>query len=63
MAYAVVGGGLYAESAISFLGRKGLDNGPTIRLLSRKDQHTKTGTSTLQDVRLPCDKRIAYAVV
>ena len=44
-------------------GRKGLDNGPTIRPLSRKEQHTKSGTLTLQDVRLPCDKRMAYAAV
>ena len=30
-------------------GRKGLDNGPTIRPLGRKDLDTKTGTLTLQD--------------
>ena len=42
-------GGLGAESAI--------------RLSDRKDQHTKTGTLTLQDTRLPCDKRMAYAAV
>ena len=29
----------------------------------RKEQHTKSGTLTLQDARLPCDKRRAYAVV
>ena len=44
-------------------GRKGLDNGPTIRPLDRKDLDTKTGTLTLQDARLPCDKRMAYAMV
>ncbi|ETK06496.1 hypothetical protein T230_12215 [Tannerella sp. oral taxon BU063 isolate Cell 1/3] len=49
MVYTAVGGGLYAE--------------PAIRLPGRKDQHTKTGTLTLQDARLPCDKRMAYAVV
>ena len=44
-------------------GRKGLDNGPTIRLLGRKDQNTKMGTLTLQDTRLPCGKRMVYATV
>ena len=44
-------------------GRKGLDNGPTIRPLGRKDLDTKTGTLTLQDARLPCDKRMVYAAV
>ena len=44
-------------------GRKGLDNGPTIRPLGRKDLDTKTGTLTLQDARLPCDKRMAYTAV
>ena len=49
MAYAAAGGRLEAESAI--------------RLPGRKDQHTKTGTLTLQDARLLCDKRMAYAMV
>ena len=44
-------------------GRKGLDNGPTIRPLGRKDLDTKTSTPTLQDARLPCNKRMAYAAV
>ena len=29
----------------------------------RKGADTKTGTRTLQDARLSCDKRMAYAVV
>ena len=49
MVYAAVGGRIGAGSAIRFLGQKGLD--------------TKTGTLTLQDARLPCDKRMAYAAV
>ena len=49
MAYATVGGGLDAE--------------PAIRLLDQKDLNTKTGTLTLQDARLPCDKRMIYAAV
>ena len=49
MAYAAIGGGLDAEPAIRFSGRKGVD--------------TKTGTLILQDARLPCDKRMAYATV
>ena len=44
-------------------GRRGLNAEPAIRLPGQKDQHTKTGTLTLQDARLPCDKRMAYAVV
>ena len=36
---------------------------PAIRLLGRKGVDTKTGTLTLQDARLLCDKRMAYAVV
>ena len=44
-------------------GRKGLDAEPAIRFPSRKDQHTKSGTLTLQDARLPCGKRMAYAAV
>ena len=44
-------------------GRKGLDNGPTIRPLSRKEQHTKAGTPTLQDARLLCNKHMAYTAV
>ena len=55
----------YATSAWSMLRSEGggLDAGPTIRLSDRKDQHTKTGTLTLQDARLSCDKRMAYAAV
>jgi len=34
-----------------------------IRLLSRKEQHTKSGTLTLQNARLPCSKRMTYAAV
>ena len=49
MAYTAVGGGLEADLAI--------------RLLSRKDQHTKMGTLTLQDARLLCDKHMVYAAV
>ena len=49
MAYAAIGEGLDAE--------------PAIRLLGQKDLNTKTGTSTLQDARLPCNKRMAYAAV
>ena len=49
MAYAAVGGSLYAEYAIRLPDRKGVD--------------TKTGTPTLQDARLPCGKRMAYATV
>ena len=44
-------------------GQKGLDNEPTIRPLIRKEQHTKTGTLTLQDAPLSCGKRMAYAAV
>jgi len=36
---------------------------PAIRLLGQKDLDTKTGTLTLQDARLLCDKRMAYAMV
>ena len=49
MAYAVVGGDLNAE--------------PAIRLPGRKDLDTKTGTMTLQDARLLCDKRMVYAAI
>ena len=49
MVYAAVGGDLDAE--------------PAIRLSGREDQHTKTGTLTLQDARLLCGKRMAYATV
>ena len=49
MAYAAVRGGVNTEPAIRFSGRKGVD--------------TKTGILTLQDARLPCDKRIACAAV
>ena len=41
--------GMNAESAIRLSGRKGVD--------------TKTGILTLQDTRLPCNKRMAYAAV
>ena len=47
MAYAAVGGSLYAEYAIRLPGWKGAD--------------TKSGTLTLQDARLPYGKRMAYA--
>ena len=49
MAYAAVGGRIGAEPAIRFSGRK--------------EQHTKSGTLTLQDTRLPCNKRMVYAAV
>ena len=49
MAYAAVGGRIGAEPAISFFGRKDLD--------------TKTGTLTLQNARVLCNKRMAYAAV
>ena len=49
MAYAAVRGGLDAESAIRLSGRKGAD--------------TKSGSLTLQDARLPCNKRMAYTMV
>jgi len=49
MTYTAVGGSLYAEHAIRFS--------------DRKDQYTKTGTPTLQDARLLCDKRMTYAAV
>ena len=49
MAYAAIGGDPDAE--------------PAIRLSDRKDLDTKTGTLTLQDARLPCGKRMAYAAV
>ena len=49
MAYAVVGGRIGAEPAIRFSGRK--------------DSIQKIGTSTLQDARLPCNKRRVYAAV
>ena len=42
-AYAAVGEGLDTGSAIRFSGRKGLDNGPTISLLSRKGSGYKNG--------------------
>ena len=44
-------------------GRKGLDNGPTIRSLSRKDSIQKIGIPTLQDARLSCGKRMVCAAV
>ena len=40
-----------------------MDAEPAIRLSSRNGVDTKTGTLTLQDARLPCDKRTTYAVV
>ena len=49
MAYATVGGGLDAE--------------PAIELSQSEGYHIKTGTRTLQDARLPCDKRMTYAAV
>ena len=39
--YAAVGGGLYAESAIRFPNRKGLDAEPAIRLSDQKDSIQK----------------------
>ena len=36
---------------------------PAIRLLGRKDSIQKSGTLTLQDARLPCDKRMTYTAV
>ena len=36
---------------------------PAIGLLGKKDRDTKMGTPTLQDTRLLCDKRMAYAAV
>ena len=48
-AYAAIGGGLDAESAIRLSGQKDLD--------------TKTGTLALQNARLSCDNRMAYVVV
>ena len=41
--------------------RGGLDAEPAIRLSGQEGQHTKIGTLTLQDARLPCDERMAYA--
>ena len=49
MVYAAVGGRIGAEPAIRFSGRKGVD--------------TNTSTLALQDARLPCGKRMAYAAV
>ena len=56
-------GGWTLSQRLDSPGQKGLDNGPTIRPLSRKEQHTKSGTLTLQDARLPCGKRMAYTAV
>ena len=41
MAYAVVGGSLYAEHAIRFPDRKGLNAEPAIRLPDQKDSIQK----------------------
>ena len=49
MAYAAVGGRIGAEPTIRFSDQKGVD--------------TKTGSLTLQDARLLCDKRMVYVVV
>ena len=43
--------------------RRDLDAESAIRLLSQKDSIQKSGTPTLQDARLPCDKRMAYAAI
>ena len=43
--------------------RRDLDTEPVIKLLDQKGLNTKSGTSTLQDARLLCDKRMAYAAV
>ena len=34
-----------------------------MKVLPRKRLDTKTGTLTLQDARLPCDKRMTYTAV
>ena len=34
-----------------------------MKTLPRERLDTKTGTLTLQDARLPCDKRMTYAAV
>ena len=34
-----------------------------MKVLPRERLDTKTGTLALQDARLPCDKRMAYAAV
>lgn len=41
----------------------GNPNQKKMKVLSRKRLDTKMGTPTLQDARLLCDKRMAYAVV
>ena len=40
-----------------------LDTESAIRLLGRKDSIQKIGIPTLQDARLSCGKRMAYAAV
>ena len=44
-------------------GRRGLNAEPAISFLGQKDSIQKMGTLTLQDARLSCDKRMAYAAV
>ena len=54
----------YVTSAWPILQSEGdLNAGPAIRFPSRKDQYTKAGSLALQDARLPCGKRMAYAAV
>jgi len=54
----------YATSAGSMLQSEGVWTlSQQLDSPDRKYQYTKTGTLTLQDTRLPCDKRMAYAAV
>ena len=54
----------HAASAWHILRSEGdLDAEPTIRLFSQKDSIQKSNTLTLQDARLPYNKRMAYATV
>ena len=63
MAYAAVRGGVDAELRLDSLVRRSLNTESEISFFGRKDLDTKTGTLTLQDARLPCNKRMAYAAV
>ena len=63
MAYAAVRGGVDAELRLDSLVRRSLNTESAISFFGRKDLDTKTGTLTLQDARLPCNKRMAYAAV
>ena len=51
IAYAAVGGNLYAEPAIRLLGRKELDAKHVIRLLGRKGQKGRARRGTLPSGR------------